>query len=97
MIQNVILYAISTLLVVMLGPLLAFFVKVKNISLQNTLRYFIFLTVLRAFYVLGFSYFLIINGGNVFTFLITFAIVYSLMLLPEVLIIAKILDGMKRR
>lgn len=87
---NYILFAVA---LVMLGPALAFVVKKKNFSLQKSLRYFIFLTVLRILALLGYSYYLYMNAISLFPFLLTFTVVYSILLIPEVIMIARILDG----
>lgn len=86
-------YLLFALSLIALGPLLAIFVKKRKSTLQTSLKYFIFLTVLRLSAVLGYSYYLLQHGENVFGFLITFIAVYSILLIPEVLVIARILDN----
>lgn len=90
-------YIFFTAFLVVLGPALALIVKKKNFSLQKSLRYFIFLTVLRISTLLAYSYYLHMNAVSLFPFLLTFTVVYSILLIPEVMLIARIMDGKATR
>jgi hypothetical protein len=80
-----------TLFLVSLGPFFAWIVKIYNFDLKRSLRYFIFLTVLRLTLVGAIAFYLSSLDGNVVRFLLVFGTVYSLGLFPEVLLIARIL------
>ncbi len=87
-----ILYGIGlTTVLAVLGPLAAIYVKKRRYDVAKSFRVFVSLTVIRLSAVGIFSFFLFKNGGNLFLFLITFATVYSLLLIPEVLLIARAL------
>lgn len=75
-----------------LGPLISIVVKKREVEIKNSFKIFVGLSIFRLVSVGIFSYFLIKNGGNLFVFLITFATVYSMLLIPEVILIAKILE-----
>lgn len=95
--KSLISYVSFTVVLVCLGPALAYFTKIKNFSLQKSLKYFIFLSVLRLAAVFLYSFYLIKSNGNLLAFLIAFAITYSVLLLPEVVMIAKILEPKRER
>lgn len=75
-----------------LGPICAWAIKIFNLDLKKSLKYFIFLTVLRLATVAVVAIYLNYTGGNVAKFLLVFGTVYSLGLLPEVLLIGRILE-----
>jgi hypothetical protein len=76
----------------MLGPLVSIVIKKRDIQIERSFKIFVGLAVFRLASVGIFSYFVIKNGGNLFVFLITFATVYSVLLIPEVILIERILE-----
>jgi|GEM_PF-5144306 len=84
--------ALIGVLMIGLGPLFAWFMKIFNFDLKRSLKYFIFLTVLRLTTVGAIAVYLNYAGGNVAKFLLVFGTIYSLGLLPEVLLIGRILE-----
>lgn len=83
---------IFSIILMSLGPLASIYVKNKNLQIDKSLRLFVGITVVRLSAVGLYSYFLIKNGGNLFAFLITFATVYSVLLVPEVIFITRIMS-----
>lgn len=75
----------------LLTPLATWLIKKFEFSITKSLGCFIGLFLIKLSIVTFFSIHLFKSGGNMFVFLLTFAAIFSILLLPEVVIILKIL------
>lgn len=73
-----------------LSVTVAYMVRKYDIALTRALAFFVGLTIFKLSSVFFFSYFLSKKGGNIFIFLIVFATAFSLMLIPEILVLSKV-------
>ncbi len=73
-----------------LSVLLAYMIKKYNMALTRAMGFFVGLTILKLSSLIIFSYFLSKKNGNIFIFLVVFATAFSLMLVPEIIIITKV-------
>lgn len=91
MIEELIFGLFLALLLFALSPFLSWLTKKYNLSVQKSLALFVTLAIIRLTSVAIISLFLFRNGGNIVVFLLTFATAFSVLLLPEVIIIGKFL------
>lgn len=73
-----------------LSVTVAYVIKKYDIALTQAMGFFVGLTILKLSSLLLFSYYLSKKDGNIFIFLVVFATSFSLMLIPEIILMSKV-------